>query len=483
MKTINKKQICIFIAICAFIVSKILPNEINNLDELWNFNFTRCMANGLIPYKDFNIILGPLLPFICSIFLRFFGQELIVTRILAVVLYATTIFIFYKIMDKLKIKNFIKYIILILSIYITKDFFALDYNWLIALFCGIIIYIELDKTKTWKQNLLIGILIGLTVTVKQTIGLVIAFGTIGYRLLEVRNKQDFKIFLSYVGVRLIGFIFVISAFVLILLVTGALPYYIDYCILGISTFTNKISYMGLIRNSNLIIRFLSAVPIIIVLLLGYIYIRKGKREALLLLVYSLIMMILVYPISDKSHFVLGVQGILISMAYLLNLFINKLPAQKKIEIFTNSFIECAMIATAVIFLIFGINDFKSKNINLELEHFKYLPLSTESINNIKKVDEFIESQEKPVYILDSDAALYMIPVNRYNKNYDMFNQGNLGSKGEDGQIENLKNTENKIILIKNKKYSLNWQTPMKVRDYIIKNMTKTGEIHIFDIYE
>ena len=36
-----------------------------------------------------------------------------------------------------------------------------------------------------------------------------------------------------------------------------------------------------------------------------------------------------------------------------------------------------------------------------------------------------------IHILDATAALYMIPIDRYNKNYDMFNIGNLGFKGEE----------------------------------------------------
>ena len=33
----------------------------------------------------------------------------------------------------------------------------------------------------------------------------------------------------------------------------------------------------------------------------------------------------------------------------------------------------------------------------------------------------ITSENKNVYILDASAALYMVPIDRYNKNYDMFN--------------------------------------------------------------
>jgi len=77
----------------------------------------------------------------------------------------------------------------------------------------------------------------------------------------------------------------------------------------------------------------------------------------------------------------------------------------------------------------------------------------------------------------------MIPIDIYNKDYDMFNKGNLGSEGEEGQIENLKNEKNIIVLIKNDKYARNWQNPEKVRKHIIENWNKKGEINQFDIYE
>ena len=42
----------------------VLPRNLQNLDEIWNFNFARNIANGLLPYKDFNMLQTPLLSFI-----------------------------------------------------------------------------------------------------------------------------------------------------------------------------------------------------------------------------------------------------------------------------------------------------------------------------------------------------------------------------------------------------------------------------------
>lgn len=63
----KKSAICIiFYLVFLFVLflSVLLPRNLNNLDEIWNFNFARNIANGLIPYNDFNMLQTPLLSFI-----------------------------------------------------------------------------------------------------------------------------------------------------------------------------------------------------------------------------------------------------------------------------------------------------------------------------------------------------------------------------------------------------------------------------------
>jgi len=123
------------------------------------------------------------------------------------------------------------------------------------------------------------------------------------------------------------------------------------------------------------------------------------------------------------------------------------------------------------------NILKYKNIEIE----DYLQ------KRINQIDEFIleqEKQGKKVYVLDAEAAIYMIPINKYNKDYDMFLKGNIGKDGEEGQIEKIKQKdENTIYLIKRKGLNLNWQTPLKVIEYIRENLKLTGEISIYEIYQ
>ena len=486
-KKINKKEIALFILLLLFITSQILPKEVNNLDEMWNFNFANCMANGLIPYRDFNIIQGPFLPALCSIFLRIFGKEMLVMRILAIILDTILLFMVYKIMTTLKIKEYLKYITLIILAIIMKNYFTIDYNWATLLILLIILNIELkEKNKpkaNFKKDFLVGIIAGIAITLKQTTGILIALATIGYSIFAIRNKEDFKLFIKSALNRLLGVLLVVLLMVTYLILKGAFYDFIDYCILGIATFSNQISYLErLIKNKNILIRILSLLPMIN-LILGYLFVKKNDSNMLTLFIFSLASLVLVYPIADESHFVLAIVPTLISFMYLIDLWAEKIQIPKKEEIITQCFLETFVVIMAMVSFIYGINSYKKQNINLELSHFKYLPMSKESIASIQKIGDYIQNQEKQVIILDATAAYYTIPINQYHKNYDMFLKGNLGAKGEEGQIENLKNLQNTQILIMNDAYNRNWQNPEKVRKYIQSEMSKIGEIGIFDIYE
>ena len=118
-----------------------------------------------------------------------------------------------------------------------------------------------------------------------------------------------------------------------------------------------------------------------------------------------------------------------------------------------------------------------------LNHFSNIPISSTLQDRIIEVDEYIKDEERDVYILDSEAAVYMIPLDKYNKDFDMFLKGNLGSASEEGQIEKIKNMKNAVILIKNDKMALNWQTPTKVIEYVKTNLKKIGTVSFFDVYE
>ena len=155
----NKKKlfedigIFFVILICGSYV--IFNKEIGDLDEIWNYNFANCIVKGMVPYKDFNIVITPLLSVIESIFLRI-CNELITMRILAVILNSLNLFLIYKTQEKLGIKRSISVITTAVIAYLVKNYLCIDYNWFVLFLSLVIINIEFSKCKYNKiKNLII----------------------------------------------------------------------------------------------------------------------------------------------------------------------------------------------------------------------------------------------------------------------------------------------------------------------------------------
>ena len=78
----------------------------------------------------------------------------------------------------------------------------------------------------------------------------------------------------------------------------------------------------------------------------------------------------------------------------------------------------------------------------------------------------------------------MIPLDKYNKDFDMFLKGNIGKDGEEGQIEKIKQRkENELLLIRKENLKTNWQTPLNVIKYVRENLNKIDEVSIYEVYE
>ena len=129
-------------------------------------------------------------------------------------------------------------------------------------------------------------------------------------------------------------------------------------------------------------------------------------------------------------------------------------------------------------------EYFSNTYTSKLLHFSQIPIDKALEERIEEVSSFIKNQTKPVHILDAEGAIYTIPLDRYDKNYDMFLKGNLGGKGQLGQAEQItKEADSSIYLIKKPEYGRNWQSPEEVVKFVLDNFTKSGEINIYNIYE
>lgn len=499
---IKKEKIYnILLFVCIFIVlsAAILIRPLNNLDELWNYNNAINISKGKLPYKDFNMVSAPLLPIISGVILKLFSNELIVMRIIAIILNTTIIFLVYKIFKILKIKKSIIFLSLIWIYQLYFDYFCIDYNFAVLCIALLNLYIELKNLNTSdnifnvKNQLLIGVLVGASILLKQTTGLFLSVIFIFYKLLIVRRKEQLKIVSKIIIMRMIGVLIPVILLIIYLIANNILLDFLDYAIYGIKTFNNKISYINLLKNSEIQIKLLSIIVPITIIYCFYISVKQElktiqQKNIYILSAYSIGCFIVVYPISDTIHFLIGSMPAIITLIYIFFLKLKKIKIQEKelnlikkyLRYFSELVVATIMILAIILIAKYIYNNNKFSN----LKHFSFV-ISTID-NQVNEIDEYIleqNSKGKKVYILDATACLYMIPIDKYNKNYDMFLKGNLGAQGEEGQIKKLENEENVIVLILNEKFKYNWQTPENVRRHIIENWNKTEEILIFDIYE
>lgn len=495
----KEKIISWIILILIFIatLSTIIIRPLGDLDELWNYNFARNVANGLIPYKDFNMLQMPLLPLLCGFILKITVDQLFIMKLIAAIVSGLILFLIYKIFKILKINSKLLIIFVALIGYLYHDILYIDYNWMSLLLVLCIVYIELKQYKTNKKmltlnpkaDILIGILAGLTFLLKQTSGFLICIAAVGNKLIDVKSKENLKLFFKSFAYRLIGILILILLMFIYLFCNNAIDDFISYTIKGASGFTNYISYARLLRL-NLTGLFSILVPLLIIYELYNIVIKNNKKHLYFLYIYGLAIFIIAFPISDKIHFVIG------STLFIILLLIEVYDILKKIyfkhiknkellrktSIVILEYIDIILIVAVLIYSFINYSTFL-KNNHSQINHYKNVVINENLENEIGQINEFILKNDKKAIILDAQAVAYMIPIDKYNKNYDMLLKGNLGINGEQNLINEIDKSKNTQYLILKSEYNLNWQTPLDVIQYTINNKRKIGEIGIFDIYE
>lgn len=322
-----------------------------------------------------------------------------------------------------------------------------------------------------------------------------------YKLLFVEDKEQFKQYIKIAITRIVGILIPVVILFIYLIISGAMQDFINYAVLGISTFSNKISYVSLFQSDKIEIRLLSILmPISIMVMAIILIVTKALKKEnekiqniLTILIYSFSIIIVMYPISDEIHFLIGSLISIIGLIYVISelgkKLYDKINYAKKYKVYKIITLIIWLLAFVII-LTKAINNiyvYAKTEKNTEISHFKNIEVSSNLKDRINEIDNYIlekEQEGKNVYILDAEAAIYMIPLDKYNKDFDMFLKGNIGKDGEEGQIEKIKQRkENELLLIRKENLKTNWQTPLNVIKYVRENLNKIDEVSIYEVYE
>lgn len=141
----KKNDLLIVIFIFITIFSIIIVKPISDLDEIWNYNTARVISEGLIPYKDISMITTPLLPMITAVFLKTIANELIVSRIIAAILWTGILYTVYKIFGELFKEKNVALICTALIGILCRDIYCIDYNVTVLFIALIVLYQELKN--------------------------------------------------------------------------------------------------------------------------------------------------------------------------------------------------------------------------------------------------------------------------------------------------------------------------------------------------
>lgn len=487
-------DIAVIIVTFFAILSIIINHELSDLDEIWNYNFARNVANGLIPYKDFNMVPMPLLSLVCGLILKVTFNDLIVMRCLAVILCSTIFFYIYCIFCKTKMKQYIAIILTFLIGILTKNYLCIDYNWGSLLITLIMIDLEIKENQKnknifhicVKSEIIIGLLAGMAFIMKQTSGILILIAALGNKLLFVTNKDDFQSYIKSMLYRLAGVAIPVSLTLIYLLYHRSISDFISYTIQGTKDFTNYIPYKSLVKSD--IFGILAILVPITFIIEWYRYIIKSKLdEKFYLFVYGLAVFIIAFPISDKIHFIIGAVPTIIWI-FIQIIDISEKLLQRFLSPKWNNFLETIFKIVALYFAVLclvyaTVNLYHYSKTNYSsFQHYHFIPISDVLEKRIEEIDTYILEKNNSIRILDASAALYMIPINQYHKNYDMFNKGNFGENGINKLIEEIRNSEDSYYMILKDQYSKNWQTPLEIIEFVKNNYNKVDEISIYDVY-
>lgn len=433
----QKKYLKVVGVVCLFILALVYLYYYRPLvdDELYGYGFGLNILKGLIPYKDFNMIITPLFSYIIAFFLWVFGDYLIVYHIVISLIIVGIIFISYK---KIGYRCIVVYLALLIYPYTGYNIFSV-----LLLF----LLLNLDNNNKYYLALEV-ILISMMILTKQVLGLLVIPS-----LIYSKNRK--KSFLIYLG---IGLVFILS-----LVFNNSLYNFIDYCFLGMFDFSSSNS-----KGVN----FLLIVEIGIIIYLIYEFIKKRDKNIL----YILCFQIMCFPIVNYYHFIISFIPVLY---YVLSL------EQK----YVNYIVSVFMVTFVVIFSIGEMvkDDKYLYHSNSKYDNFyigrmvgNHLVGTVDSINNI--IDKY---EYDRYYLLGIFSYVVKLSNGDDINKFDLINNGNMGYDGSNKYIEEIDKycSNNKCLFIIESRSELTTnQTNTDILEYVEKNYIQDVGGNVFKVY-
>ena len=479
----NNKFIILIFFLCIFLLLCILNLPVRlQQDCLWNFQSIYKMANYGAIYNVNNVIHTPIFFEIGNIFFRLFGSNFFVYSLLQLSLFFCDLILFYLIFRKLKISIFNSLLYTQIMFLLIFNYLKTDasYNILSIIFTllGVIIYLGRYNSK--KYHHLQGLIIFLTFFTKQTTGVYYAISIIVFEMIHNVIKKEF--FINQLK-KLCGFLPPLLISLLIMYFRGNLLNFINLCFGSLFEF----------GNSNLAYSLYDIIPFITyslqIIVFSLLLICKSKeiteeqkKNTKFLICLSIFLSFNIFPLANKYHIMLGLTFYYVLFLYTLDFSVfSKILPEKLIKI--TIIIFFIFLSFRVLFSYLDYN----KNLTKFPKDSIFYPakISQESLDKLYTIQKYIEDKKENninVIVISSDSAFYTLPLKVNNYEFDMLLSGNLGYNGIQNTINKISNMKNTEFLIFTDDDSCYWQEPKAIREYIISNFEKSGEILDYSIY-
>lgn len=428
---LKKKDILILVII--FIYTGILITYSNaDNDLIWNYGFSYNFANHLLMYKDYNMVITPLYPFLGGILMRILGNNFLIFNLYNTIL--STILYYY--LYKKYPHTFIPSIILISFI------LRPSYNFLVLFLVLILLNIKEEK------DFFIGFILGLLFLTKQSFILLILPSI----YLITKPKRLFK--------RIGAFFLPCLFFLIYFILTNTFLDFLNYTFLGLFSFSSKNSFFNI-----------GTIFILSLIIYLFLYYLKTKDIKVL---YLITYQIMAYPIFNTMHIILSIIPVIIY-------FLDKLVKKKKYNLnylryfnyFVSILLICPLLSIPLQYLnkdlVEGENALEYKDISRSYLVNKDLFLKeVPNLNN--------------TYFLMYDAYIYKYLLNNPITSYDLLLNGNLGYNGEERVIDYFNSLDSNTYFVLNRAYT-GGQLSKNIDAYIRNHYLKVKDFQEFTLYK
>ena len=402
------------------------------MDAVWNYGFAYNISKGLVPYRDFNMIITPFYSFLSSFFIIILGNYLYSIYILDALCITFIFLIGYKYIGN---KMFVLLPSLLWFGYPSYNVFCL-----VLYFLLLFVYDRKYKNK----DFILGVIVSLMFLTKQTVGIMFLLPVLCFS----KNRKK----------TLLGFLIPCVTFLLYLLCNNCSYEFVDYCFLGMFDFTGG--------NGGFLNPFFWVEGIII----GYcIYNIVKSKFRDVELIFVLMFQIMAFPLFDIQHFILSFVPLLF---YVI----------KESNISKNILIIIFLFFCVLLFQFYDsgsiVSDRKSFMYGKKIDDYGWYESFLKVNDYIKNVDN-----DKKVFILFQFAYLFRLEMGEKPDKYDLINKGNMGYKGDlkyIKEIDDYCHSNKCVFLVPNKKSE--YQTDFTIINHVKKKYNKVGEVEVFEVY-